>query len=73
MKDEKRTNDLLRWSNQSQEKIKFLGFWEEKCNCVWAKRLTRDLYKCDCLSRWRLFRRKFHNVWNSTLLLGQRL
>jgi len=39
MKDEKRKNVILRWSKQSQEKIKFRGFWEEKCNCVWARRL----------------------------------
>jgi len=25
--------------------VKFRGFSEEKCNCVWAKRLTHDLYK----------------------------
>ena len=51
MKDEKRKNVLLRWLKQSQEKIKFRGLWEERCNRIWAKRLTQDLYKCDYFSR----------------------
>jgi len=41
---------FLRWSKQS-EKIKFRDFCEEQYNCVWTKRLTRDLYKCDSFSR----------------------
>jgi len=43
MKDENSKNVFLRWSKQSQEKIKFRDFWEEKCNCVRAKCLVRDL------------------------------
>jgi len=31
MKDEKRKNVFSRWLKRSQEKIKFRGFWEEKC------------------------------------------
>jgi len=48
MKDEKKMSFSL------IEKLtveNFRGFLEGKCNCVWAKRLTRSLYKRDCFSR----------------------
>jgi len=59
MKDEKRKSVFLRSSKQSQEKIKFRGFWEEQCNCACAKRL---LHMCKTSDAWSLRMRLFFNV-----------
>jgi len=59
MKDEKKMSFCVGRNNQ-RRKISWL--LRSKMQLRMSKRLTRDLYKRDCFSRQRWFRRKSHSV-----------